>query len=192
MMPKEQLGKDVIIVAMVVIFMGTLAIFFLSQDAYQKVTSFQDCVQRGFAVMESHPRQCRANGTTFVETLQQPIEVATTTTAETASNPEPVVVLEPLPDTLIASPLTVTGQAVGSWYFEASFPVRLLDGNGEELAVQPAQAQGDWMTTSYVPFAVTLEFEKPSTDTGILVLEKDNPSGLPENDASIKIPVSFK
>jgi len=101
-----------------------------------------------------------------------------------------VSVLEP-GDT-VTSPLTVTGEARGTWYFEASFPVRLLDGNGNEIAVEPAQAQEDWMTEDFVPFEVTLVFTQPSTPTGTLVLEKDNPSGLPEHADQITMPVSFQ
>lgn len=104
----------------------------------------------------------------------------------------PVRVASPLPQGVVTSPLTVTGEARGTWYFEASFPVRLLDGDGNELAVVPAQAQGDWMTTEFVPFQVTLTFATPETATGTLVLEKDNPSGLPENAAEVRIPVRFR
>lgn len=102
-----------------------------------------------------------------------------------------IVVASPLPNAVVSSPLTVTGEARGNWYFEASFPVKLIDGNGNELAVTFAQAQGDWMTTDFVPFSVTLTFDPPSTPTGALILEKDNPSGLPENDAFITVPVQF-
>ncbi|UPA22037.1 Gmad2 immunoglobulin-like domain-containing protein [Candidatus Peribacteria bacterium] len=91
----------------------------------------------------------------------------------------------------VTSPLTVTGQARGNWYFEASFPVRLLDGNGNEIAITPAQAQSDWMTEDFVPFVATLNFTTPATPTGTLVLEKDNPSGLSENAAEVRIPVAF-
>jgi hypothetical protein len=98
----------------------------------------------------------------------------------------------PAPNATVASPLTVTGRARGMWYFEASFPVRLLDGNGQEIAVAPAQAQGDWMTEDFVPFQVTLTFVQPATPTGTLVLQKDNPSGLPEHDASVSVPVQFE
>jgi len=101
-----------------------------------------------------------------------------------------VVVDSLMPGDTVTSPLTVTGEARG-WYFEASFPVRLLDGNGNEIAIAPAQAQSDWMTSDFVPFSVTLTFAPPSTATGTLVLEKDNPSGLPENADSISIPVTF-
>src|ERR1035437_6951636 len=90
-----------------------------------------------------------------------------------------IKVSSPLPNSTIKSPLTVTGVARGNWYFEASFPVRLYDANGKELVATPAQAKGDWMTTEFVPFEVTLNFTKPTTATGTLVLQKDNPSGLP-------------
>ncbi|MDO8482161.1 MAG: Gmad2 immunoglobulin-like domain-containing protein [bacterium] len=102
-----------------------------------------------------------------------------------------IQVATPLPNQKVASPLKVSGKAVGNWYFEASFPIKILDENGDTLGVSPAQAKGDWMTTEFVPFEVTLTFEKPTTQTGTLVLMKDNPSGLPENDDSISIPVSF-
>ena len=69
--------------------------------------------------------------------------------------------------------------------------MRLLDANGAELAVIPAQAKDEWMTTDFVPFEVTLVFQPPSTDTGTLILEKDNPSGLPEHADEFRIPVRF-
>ena len=99
-------------------------------------------------------------------------------------------VSEPDANTVVSSPLTVRGEARGTWYFEASFPVRLLDSSGNELAVAPAQAQDDWMTIDFVPFEVTLTYTTTSA-TGSLVLEKDNPSGEPQNAASIVIPVRF-
>ncbi|MDO8561264.1 MAG: Gmad2 immunoglobulin-like domain-containing protein [bacterium] len=102
-----------------------------------------------------------------------------------------IQVSTPLPNQKVTSPLTVRGKARGTWYFEASFPVKLFDADGNQLGVTPAQAQSDWMTTDFVPFEVTLNFQKPATATGTLVLLKDNPSGLPENDDSMSIPVSF-
>ena len=102
-----------------------------------------------------------------------------------------IKVFSPIPNEVIASPLTVRGEARGNWYFEASFPMRLYDANGTELAVIPVQATGEWMTTEFVPFQTTLTFSVPATTTGTLVLEKDNPSGLTEFDDSISIPVRF-
>ncbi len=114
-----------------------------------------------------------------------------TSSARSSVDQSYVEVTSPQPNGVVTSPLTVSGRARGTWYFEASFPVRLLDGNGNEIAIAPAQAQSDWMTTEFVPFIVTLTFAAPSTDEGILVLEKDNPSGLPEHAAEVRIPVRF-
>jgi hypothetical protein len=115
--------------------------------------------------------------------------------AETPVDESPmgdIVLNSPLPNEVVTSPLLVTGSARGTWYFEASFPVRLFDANGIEIAVAPAQAQGDWMTEDYVPYSVLLEFDQPTTPNGMLVLQKDNPSGLPEYDESMTIPVLFQ
>lgn len=98
----------------------------------------------------------------------------------------------PIAGMLVKSPMTVEGEAHSGWFFEASFPVSLLDANGKELARKPAQAQGEWTTENFVPYKVILEFKTPLTDTGTLVLEKDNPSGLPENAKEVRIPVRFK
>jgi hypothetical protein len=100
-------------------------------------------------------------------------------------------VTNPTFNQVVTSPLTVTGEARGPWYFEASFPVKLLDANGKVLVQTHAQAQGDWMTSEFVPFTSTLTFAKPTTATGTLVLEKDNASGLPEHDDSRAIEVRF-
>lgn len=57
-----------------------------------------------------------------------------------------------------------------------------------------AKAQGDWMTTEYVPFTATLEYTIPATVTdmhGYLILKKDNPSGEPQFDNSLTIPVTL-
>ncbi len=108
-----------------------------------------------------------------------------------SSHADIIKVSSPFADDVVVSPLVVTGEARGNWYFEASFPVRLYDANGKELAVTPAQAQGEWMTTEFVPFSATLTFETPVTATGTLVLEKDNPSGMPEFDDKISVPVRF-
>ncbi len=96
-------------------------------------------------------------------------------------------------DQEIASPLTITGQIRGIWFFEASFPVMLTDWDGKIIAQGIAKAKGDWMTENFVPFEATLTFVKPEyKNTGTLILKKDNPSNLPQNDAAIEIPIKFK
>jgi hypothetical protein len=91
----------------------------------------------------------------------------------------------------VSSPLLIKGEARGFWFFEAVFPVKLLDGNGNLISQGLAQAKGEWMTEDFVPFEATLEFQMPKTEKGTLVLEKDNPSGLPQNSDELRIPVYF-
>jgi hypothetical protein len=118
-----------------------------------------------------------------------------TTTDITVGKPfvsDKIIVSSPLSNSVIESPLTFSGAARGSWYFEASFPVKILDGNGKTIASVPAQAKGDWMTNDFVPFEGTVTFPTPTTETGTVVFEKDNPSGLPQNADKVEIPVRFQ
>ena len=101
-------------------------------------------------------------------------------------------VTTPLPNALVKSPLQIEGEARGVWYFEASFPVSLYDASGKLLARGPAQAEGEWMTQNFVPFALGLKFDLPTTATGTLVFEKDNPSGLPEHADEYRLTVRFR
>jgi hypothetical protein len=122
--------------------------------------------------------------------------------APSGANPTPVgsavtddmiVLYDPAPGARIDSPVRVRGKARGPWYFEASFPVILKDQNGTILAQVPAQAQSEWMTTDWVEFDVTIPFTPPLSGTkGTLILQKDNPSGLPQYDDEREITVYFK
>jgi hypothetical protein len=93
----------------------------------------------------------------------------------------------------ISSPLLATGTAQGPWYFEGSFPIAVIASNGTVLAEVPATARGEWMTEDFVPFSVTIAFppqEKGSI--GAVRFTRDNPSGLPEHDAQVLVPVIFE
>ncbi len=39
----------------------------------QRITSFEECAAAGNPIMESYPRQCRADGQLFVEEIDEPI-----------------------------------------------------------------------------------------------------------------------
>ncbi len=103
----------------------------------------------------------------------------------------PVVLDSPLAESIINSPVAISGRARGRWFFEASFPVKIVDANNQVLGLAPAQAQGDWMTDDFVPFRATIDFSQPTTSTGFIILLKDNPSGLSEHDAEVRLPVRF-
>ncbi len=101
-----------------------------------------------------------------------------------------VVISSPQPNEVIKSPLLVTGKARGTWFFEGSLPIHVTDSDGTILASVPGQAEGEWMTTDYVSFTATLTFTTDAT-SGFVIIAKDNPSGLPENDMQVKIPIQF-
>ncbi len=108
------------------------------------------------------------------------------------ATPHPLIrVSTPLANAVIKSPVEVAGTARGTWYFEASFPVKIYDDYGRLLGSVPAQAQSEWMTEDFVPFKASLTFATPSTATGKIVFEKDNPSGLPQYADQIEVPVRF-
>jgi hypothetical protein len=117
---------------------------------------------------------------------------STSPSASQVARDERIVLEAPEPTALIESPLECRGRARGSWFFEATFPVSLLDGRGAVVARHYAQASGEWMTESFVPFQAQLSFGRPATDTGVLVLHKANASGLPEHDAELRVPVRFR
>lgn len=109
-----------------------------------------------------------------------------------------IVVTSPVPNGVVTAPLSISGQARGYWYFEASFPITITNWDGLIIGEGYATANGDWMTEEFVPFTATLEFENPYVagqpdfmKRGFLILQKDNPSGLPENDNAIEIPIYF-
>ncbi|QQR82802.1 Gmad2 immunoglobulin-like domain-containing protein [Candidatus Campbellbacteria bacterium] len=109
-----------------------------------------------------------------------------------ASIPDMIYVVSPRIHTEIASPLTISGRARGTWFFEGSFPVLLVDWDGKIIA-EGFATTSEWMTEEFVPFTGTIEFSKPAYDkNGTLILKKDNPSGLSENDMALEIPVVFK
>ena len=119
----------------------------------------------------------------------------------TASKEDLIIVDTPKIGDRITSPLVIRGQARGSWYFEATFPVVLTDWDGKIIAQHHAQAQGEWMTNDFVPFEAKLEFVSPVfpdadknhfSRRGTLILQKDNPSGLPEYDNAIEFEVFFE
>ncbi|MDZ4284619.1 MAG: Gmad2 immunoglobulin-like domain-containing protein [Patescibacteria group bacterium] len=119
--------------------------------------------------------------------------VSTSTDATNLSD-DLIRVTSPEPGAVITSPLTIRGEARGNWYFEATFPVVLVDWDGRIIAEHYAEAKSDWMTTDFVPFEAMLEFVVPDTsvsDRGALILRNANPSGLPDYDAAIEIPVRF-
>lgn len=102
-----------------------------------------------------------------------------------------VTLTSPQHNDMISSPLAITGSALGTWYFEGDFPVKLYDMNNELIETSIATAKSDWMTEDMVEFEAEIEYDLPENQFGWLILEKDNPSGLAENDDELRIMVRF-
>ncbi len=92
----------------------------------------------------------------------------------------------------VASPLTVSGEVVGNWLFEATFPLRLVTDDGEVIADGYATSEGDWMTTDFVAFKGVIEFEVKQSTSAVLVLMRGNASGLPQHDTALRLPLMLE
>lgn len=101
-------------------------------------------------------------------------------------------VSSPSANSKVKSPLKVSGTVPAGWMFEGVFPIKLIDSNKKVVAQGQAKevTAGDWQSGNPVKFTATLTFSLAS-GSGTLVLENDNPSGIPGNAKSFEIPVSF-
>ncbi|MBI5004059.1 hypothetical protein HZC00_03120 [Candidatus Kaiserbacteria bacterium] len=126
-------------------------------------------------------------------------ETPAATTAPVAATPtsttplsERVSVAEPASGASVEATFSISGKAPGNWYFEASFPIQVRDQEGNVIGRSHANAQGDWMTTNLVSFTAAVNIEGNYKGPADLILLRDNPSGLPENDDSVTIPIVIK
>jgi hypothetical protein len=94
----------------------------------------------------------------------------------------------PAADARITSPLTASGVADNSWYFEAVFPARLMARDGTMIAEAPAVAASDWMKEGDVRFNVEMAFTVTEETPATLVLQEDMP-GENREPRQVRIPV---
>lgn len=96
-------------------------------------------------------------------------------------------------DGKIKSPQQVKGFVPSGWMFEGVFPIILTDAGGTEIARTQANetTPGSWQSGKVVEFNALIKFGNTLDKKGFIKLIKDNPSGLPENDKSYKLPISF-
>jgi len=105
--------------------------------------------------------------------------------------PREVVLFRPSSEEILSSPLLIEGEARGYWFFEATLPISLYTEDGDLIVAHYGEAQADWMTEEFVSFKSILEFTTEA-ERGYLVISKDNPSALPEFDATSMFMVKFK
>jgi hypothetical protein len=134
--------------------------------------------------------------TTSATATPTPVPSTSLSPADTTQAAAPVygkeiTVEAPLSNSVISSPVTISGEAA-NWFFENQFSAILYDANGKQLAEGAVNGQGDWTSGESIPFSGSLTYTTPATATGKIVLKKANPSGLPENDLSVEVPVKFR
>lgn len=91
----------------------------------------------------------------------------------------------------VSSPLKITGSVNGDGWtgFEGQVgTVRLLDSNGNQLALGILTATADWVKLP-TPFETTLWFDYPTDGTGTLVFKNENASGELSRDKTFTLPV---
>ena len=186
-MSDKKYTSTVFIVIVIIVLIVVLGfIMGGSGESNVVVTDFDECVARGYPVLESYPRQCKTpGGETFTEDIGNELEKA-----------DLIRVESPRPNSLVnTNPVHITGVARGNWFFEASFPIKVLDSTGKIVGTGYATALDEWMTTNFVPFEAVVRLTeygiRESQTKGTIILEKDNPSSLPENADELRIPVKF-
>lgn len=125
----------------------------------------------------------------FTKPYQAPVTTPTPTTVPTG---DLIHVTSPLPGATTTSPITITGEARGMWFFEGSFPVSVVDWDGKIIGQGIAEAQGEWMTENFVPFTAIVQYTVATStpsNRGTIILKKDNPSDMRQYDDAIEIPV---
>lgn len=145
----------------------------------QEMSKFAECsVKPGAILSVSGKTKSCSDGTDQYLDMTQPLP-----------KQNPLITVDALKEgDKVSSPIKITGQARGQWFFEASFPVEFADEQGKVLGLGLATAKEEWMTDKFVPFEATVDV-KNYNGKGYLIFSRDNASGLPENEDAIYIPV---
>lgn len=118
----------------------------------------------------------------------------------------------PQPGAIMGHSFVIKGHATGAWYFEGSFPVEIQNENGVVMQTLLAHATGGWIPleasrkmqiitsrepltgqVSPLPSEFSVDVSAPYyTGPAKIVFKKANPSGLPENDASVTITITIQ
>lgn len=103
-----------------------------------------------------------------------------------------IVIETPKPYQKVQNPIYIKGKVKGNFFFEATFPVRIEDENGNIVKNSYIMTKENWMSEDFVSFETTINIDELKIKRGFIIFEKANPSGLKENKFLIKIPVYFE
>ncbi len=105
------------------------------------------------------------------------------------ANKDDLVLFSIAPGAKVSGKVEATGVIKGAYFFEANIITNILDGNKNMLKQGHGDATTDWMTSDPVSFKTSLDFTGLPAGPAYIEIRNDNPSGLPENDKSILIPI---
>ena len=105
---------------------------------------------------------------------------------------ESVQVQTPGAGATVENTFTIAGSAPNSWYSEAVFPIQVRDVSDNVIGRGQGHAQSDWTIPGAVVFTSSITLDGIYKGAATLILMRDNPSGLPQNDDSVTIPIIVK
>lgn len=186
------MNKIAIPLLALVFIVGTSLFYFQNQKTKKSIPILEEKIKKTDDIADKNKEAYHPEPVSTVSDTNSDSEsVVENKETETSTNEKTIKIDRPKKNDIVSSPLEISGEARG-WYFEASFPVEMLDSQGKLIGSTKAQAQSDWMTDQSVPFKAKIKFNPGEAAEGKLVFKKDNPSGNPELDESYEIPVRFK
>ncbi len=93
------------------------------------------------------------------------------------------------PNSKVHGVVSYRGGIKNNYFFEANIRINVLDMNKKVLKSDFATATTEWMTSGPVSFEGSFDFSGLPKGPAYFEIQNDNPSGLPENDKSILIPI---
>lgn len=109
--------------------------------------------------------------------------------AQVLGNKEDLISLSIIPNSKVSGILSYRGSIKGGYFFEANILINILDKDKKVLKASNAVAKFDWMTAEPVSFEGNIDFTDLPKGFAYFEIHNDNPSGLPENDKSVLIPI---
>ena len=108
---------------------------------------------------------------------------------EILGNKDDLISFSILPNSKVQGVVSYQGAVKGGYFFEANILINILDANKNVLKTSNAIAMTDWMTIEPVEFEGNIDFTDLPKGLAYIEIHNDNPSGLPENDKSVLIPI---
>ncbi len=94
-----------------------------------------------------------------------------------------------LPNSAVHGVISYRGIIKNNYFFEGNIRINILNMNKQILKESHATATTDWMTSGPVSFEGVIDLSMLPKGPAYMEIHNDNPSGLPENDKSILIPI---